>query len=856
MPVPATNDEFIDLIRKSGVLDDARLDRYLAALEDANLKVSDQPSKFAGRLVRDGILTYFQAEQILQGKYKRFSIGKYKVLEKLGVGGMGQVYLCEHKMMRRRVAVKVLPVTKSDDDAARERFHREARAAAALDHPNIVRAFDVDQDDNLHFLVMEYVEGINLHDLVKKHGILDPIRAAHYIYGAAAGLEYARSMGIVHRDIKPGNILVDRGGVVKLLDMGLARIVKDDEDHLTRKYDENVLGTADYLAPEQAIDSHNVDIRADIYSLGGTFYYLLIGTPPFPDGSVAQKLLAHQVKEPKPIAELRPAVPQDLIAVISKMMAKNPDDRYATPADLMTALVPFVQTPIAPPTEKEIPQISKAAGGGMTTIVGRGPSSMGMPSVVSASASGIPIISFPSQSGGMSAATSTVITTPAPGAQAIWEDIAAETSPQAGDTPTSKVKPTPRPVKRPESQAKHAPAVETVETTAKPKRKFVMGGAILGVIAAATLIAVFAFGGKKPGPPPASAGTTPAGTKTHYVSKGTTIAPDATTATVAAALKKAQPGDTIFIVDDPHEEPPIRIVAGTAGKFKDVTIEAGNPAKHARWKLPDAAIQGKDRGLIEISGADGLKLRNLTLDVNDRIDYAVSVAGPVDGLTLENVQMLRPHSAGLHIERAYGSPERPIRIDRCSVTCPNQNCDGVLIKAGAKGAVSHVAITNCRFVGQGWNALHSFGAISGIEFRNNRIFNFTSGVRLEGPELCYQLKAVSNTFHSISESGVIITADPAATPAPDLVLEMNYFAKVKDILRGRGNPAKFPGLKAANNSRDKESRNGNIDPKAAEVPVTLPPPSGDDANAFLKIVDDKMTINGADGKKIKTGARE
>ena len=224
-------------------------------------------------LVRDGLLTHFQAEQFLQGKWRRFTIGKYKVLETLGAGGMGSVYLCEHKLMRRRVAVKVLPAAKAEDPAALERFYREARAVAALDHPNIVRAYDIDQDENLHFLVMEYVDGASLQEIVKKSGPLDVLRACHYIRQAAVGLQHAHEAGLVHRDIKPGNILVDRTGTVKILDMGLARFFHDEEDMLTKKYDENVLGTADYLAPEQALDSHGVDIRADIYSLGATFYF-------------------------------------------------------------------------------------------------------------------------------------------------------------------------------------------------------------------------------------------------------------------------------------------------------------------------------------------------------------------------------------------------------------------------------------------------------------------------------------------------------------------------------------------------------------------------------------------------------
>src|SRR5262249_35493788 len=157
---------------------------------------------------------------------------------------------------------------KSQDEAAKERFYREARVVAALDHPNIVHAYDIGQEEDLHFLVMEYVDGSNLQDIIKKTGPMDVTRACHYIRQAALGLDHAHNQAnIVHRDIKPGNILVDRTGCVKILDMGLARFFSDEEDNLTKKFEEDVLGTADYLSPEQVEDSHNADIRADIYSL-------------------------------------------------------------------------------------------------------------------------------------------------------------------------------------------------------------------------------------------------------------------------------------------------------------------------------------------------------------------------------------------------------------------------------------------------------------------------------------------------------------------------------------------------------------------------------------------------------------
>src|SRR5262249_6806008 len=290
MPAPATITEFVELVRKSGVADEKRLDAYLEHLR-AIAALPTEPGKLAGLMVRDGLLTHFQAQQILQGKWRRFTIGKYKVLEQLGSGGMGSVYLCEHMLMRRRVAVKVLPKAKAEDPSALDRFYREARAVAALDHPNIVRAYDIDQADKLHFLVMEYVDGSSLQEIVKKNnGPMDVTRACHYIRQAALGLQHAHeAAGLVHRDIKPGNILVDRNGIVKVLDMGLARFFNDAEDNITKKYDESVLGTADYLAPEQAVDSHEADIRADIYSIGANFDFLLTVRYPFYEGRVADK---------------------------------------------------------------------------------------------------------------------------------------------------------------------------------------------------------------------------------------------------------------------------------------------------------------------------------------------------------------------------------------------------------------------------------------------------------------------------------------------------------------------------------------------------------------------------------------
>jgi eukaryotic-like serine/threonine-protein kinase len=357
MPAPATLAEFVDLVRRSGLVPANTLDELLRRAQPP--ATADQA---ASALVRDGLLTFFQAKQLRQGRYKRFTIGsKYRLLELIGAGGMGAVYLCEHTIMKRLVALKVLPTDKLDDQSNLDRFFREARAVAALDHANIVRAYDIDQFEKLHFLVMEYVDGTSLQEIVARYTFekkqLDPIRAAHYTAQAAVGMQHAHELGMVHRDIKPGNVLLDRNGVIKVLDMGLARFFHKQQDSVTEKYDEKcVLGTADYLAPEQAV-SNVVDVRADIYALGGTLYFMLTGQTPFPDGTVAAKLVAHQTREPKPVDEYRSDVPPGLLAVLRTMMAKDANARYQTPIEVADALAEWTAIPIDPPPEREMPAL-------------------------------------------------------------------------------------------------------------------------------------------------------------------------------------------------------------------------------------------------------------------------------------------------------------------------------------------------------------------------------------------------------------------------------------------------------------------------------------------------------------------
>jgi serine/threonine protein kinase len=332
-------DTFLELAERSNLVEKDQLDAELAKLRaGCDHWPVDSPDIVADHLVQAGLITRWQAERLLEGRHRGFFLKHYKLLDLLGAGGMSSVYLAEHVLMQRRVAIKVLPKARVSDTSYLARFHREAQAAAALDHRNIVRAYDVDNEGDIHYLVMEYVEGQDLQQMVKSQGPLDYPRAADYIRQAAEGLAHAHQAGLIHRDVKPANLLVDRKNVVKVLDLGLARFTDEGRASLTVQYDENVLGTADYLAPEQAIDSHGVDARADIYSLGCALYYLLTGHPPFPDGTLPQRLMAHQKQPPPSIRLDRPDAPAELIEICEKMMAKKPPNRYQSAAEVAEVL--------------------------------------------------------------------------------------------------------------------------------------------------------------------------------------------------------------------------------------------------------------------------------------------------------------------------------------------------------------------------------------------------------------------------------------------------------------------------------------------------------------------------------------
>ena len=331
--MPVALEQFVKQLADSGVIAPGKLENFVppkAYPKDAQ--------ELARQLVEGKQLTKYQAQEIYAGRAKSLILGNYTILDKIGAGGMGQVFKAEHRRMKRVVAIKMLPRTVTKDPAAIARFQREVEAAAKLEHPNIVTAHDADEADGVHFLVMQCIEGSDLSALVKKNGPFSVAKAVNYILQAARGLDYAHQHGVVHRDIKPANLLLNSEGTVKILDMGLARI-EGDKDTATQAELTGtgaVLGTVDYMAPEQALSTKHADARADIYSLGCSLYYVITGHAAYDGDTLMAKLLAHREK-PIPVVGRR-GRRQHLQAVFEKMVAKKIGDRYQKMSEVVAAL--------------------------------------------------------------------------------------------------------------------------------------------------------------------------------------------------------------------------------------------------------------------------------------------------------------------------------------------------------------------------------------------------------------------------------------------------------------------------------------------------------------------------------------
>jgi serine/threonine-protein kinase len=368
----ASASSLIETLSRGRLLEPPQLEELVRSLPSRPV----DPLVLARELLQRGWLTPYQINQLFQGRAADLTLGHYLLLERLGEGGMGQVFKARERRLGRVVALKVLRKERIDKPDIVRRFYHEIRAAARLSHPNIVHAYDAEQVGDAHLFAMEYIEGIDLARLLKQSGPLPVAQACEYVRQAALALQHIQEHGMVHRDIKPANLMRDNhGGGIKVLDMGLVRLLDNDSGEpaatkLTRLG--AVMGTVDYIAPEQALNSHKADIRSDLYSLGCTLYHLLTGRVPFPADEPMAKLLAHSCDRALAIEYLRPDVPPPVADIVRKLMAKHPNDRHQTPAELVLDLAaltppPHVVSSLPSPVRVPAPEGRTGNGKGRST---------------------------------------------------------------------------------------------------------------------------------------------------------------------------------------------------------------------------------------------------------------------------------------------------------------------------------------------------------------------------------------------------------------------------------------------------------------------------------------------------------
>jgi serine/threonine protein kinase len=319
--------EEIDEALSSLYLEEGARDVAVAAVTDEEL---------ARKLIDLGRINRWQAAQLMAGRSK-FTLGSYRIIDSIGRGGMAEVYKAEHVLMRRVVALKILPRSKSTATAIAS-FHREIQAQSQLDHENLVRAFDAGHERSVHFLATEYVPGTDLRKHIKRNGRLSMRAGAAIICQAALGLQHAHSRGLIHRDVKPGNLLITPEGLTKVSDLGLAGYLEQDNDEVRDIHNGKIVGTADYLAPEQITAPETVSPASDVYALGCTLYYSVTGKVPFPGGTARDKVKAHCKLQPITPRRWNPDLTDDFIEIIHQMMNKDPAQRVATAAEVVERL--------------------------------------------------------------------------------------------------------------------------------------------------------------------------------------------------------------------------------------------------------------------------------------------------------------------------------------------------------------------------------------------------------------------------------------------------------------------------------------------------------------------------------------
>jgi len=798
MPYKLTLDTFLAALRRSGIVPEDRAATMLMELSKEGVDVSE-PLAIADALVRKGTLTQWQAENLLQGKHRGFNLGKYRLLSLLGRGGAGAVYLAEHTLMRRRCAIKVLPTPKPGDSAFLTRFHREAQAVAALDHTNIVRAYDFDKamdgKTEVHLLVMEFVDGESLHDRVVRKGPLEAVEAADYVRQAAEGLAYAHRSGIIHRDIKPANLLVARDGVVKILDLGLAKFFDDAPAAATARQ-EGIVGTADFVSPEQALDSGTVDARTDLYSLGCTFYFLLAGHPPFPEGTLPQRLLSHKTKEPVAIETLRSDVNPGLSAILRKMMAKKPEERFQTAADVSEALREWLIKHANPQWVRSNPAL--LSGSGSMKRVGDGPSKgdgsrpagVGPQTVATATtASSTPRATPPSvpvtsraASGSRSPEVSSTPTAHATEGSTV--EIEMVKAPPEGRRRSSRGKAPQAPPGRRRTPSK---------TRARQNLTFIAAALVSGVGLIAGFV-WFGFRDKSPPPPPIIAAPetktaltpplAPREAPRRIIKGDITVGPRGHFKTIGEAIAYVcESAAHEILPSGPKPESRTIKVAGWSTYRERIVVENSDFHFPKRLRIvcvdPRRALLAPEgtAPVIRLNGVEEFTLEGIDVEAAGK-PTAIELGGYLIGTRLRNFEIRGIKETGIRILGAVG-------FDR-----PNSRCalEGAVLRGGGSLATgilfdsafeptSNFSVTGCRFFGPFASAVRFEGPVIGVEIKASLFTQAAAGILFQGKALAFRdLAIVNDTFYRLGK-GIVFREMPPAS-CSGLAVQRNVFSQL------------------------------------------------------------------------------
>ncbi len=818
---PLTMNAFSDALKKSGLMTDQAFQARIAELESSEIDLNDSKAT-ARAFINAGDVTSWQAEKLLAGKHKGFFLGKYKLLRLLGRGGMSAVYLAEHSVMKRRCAIKVLPANRVDDSSYLGRFHLEAQAAAALDDPHIVRAYDVDQFSDgksvVHFLVMEYVEGRDLHQVIMREGPLTPIDAAEYVRQAAMGLHHAHECGLVHRDIKPGNLLLDLKGTVKILDMGLARFFDESDDNsLTIQHDERVLGTADFLSPEQAINSHNVDHRADIYSLGCTLYFMLTKHAPFEQGSLAQRLMAHQTQEPPSVTKYRQDVPESLLVILNKMMAKKPEDRHenaeAVAQDLKNWIVNHADQqwlndherqwdsrphtnakPAAADSSNinvpaEVAPTTDEFGDFLTMIGSEEPGSGLKPGSGSGMLSG-----FPGRKSGVQKKQ-----TSENGSSVNPAEMPVET----GSTPKSsghvaKTRNSSKVTKSNSSLIKRESSIKRKSRSTLPasiqtlldqaKEKPALYGGIAAAILALIFVPMYLFSGgdKNKEPEQANVPTKKDTTEPEdsvpemteevpIVGVNMTIGEGETFNTLSEAIEYLKK------YNDPLSFQDERKIILKPGVEYSGTIEILEPTFRFPKKLrivceSDSKVVWKGDGtqpLLRLDSVEGLVLENIEFDAAGA-PVVIEVQGACPGTTIRNSRVINFNQTGIDLAGTAGLFTTVVKVENCSFNTSNASAKGIVIRPGDATSES-LQLLRCQFEGPFATGIEiQSDFVRWLDIKECKFQKLERGIFIDPDKPTLVSLAIgNNTFHQCDQA-IVMRSVPSET-SEDMIITRNLF---------------------------------------------------------------------------------